>query len=318
LSAKNFLFGSEPVVQRRAGLAAALAVSFVGSVDCECGHQHTYYRAAGLRPLRQRTWVPFGDKQHAIPSADGIATLLHDETAFLRSLAIGPATTITQALSISGSDLLLRIGTTTEAERVELVATALDLSQAVGNDTSKLQAIAQALKDDPGVLNDIQEAAAKRNKVRRNQRIGKAVEHALKRLFETAGLTVTRKHIGHDFEIEDDIIDPTTNEEYGWEITNKNTTFLPEVKASTAQHYRMTPKQAETAVTTGEHFVLCVVNLPSDDDITEEHVLPGARFGPTISAQLHNLWHQFPCSRRDRLLPQSLPASVASYRSSSR
>lgn len=262
------------------------------TLTCECGQQHEYYRSGWFRPLKDRKWVPIGEKQHVQPNADVIATLLHEEPTLLRTLAQGPAATITKALNISGSDLLLRIATTTEEERVKLVATALDLSQAVGNDTAKLEAIAQALKDDPNVFGEIEAAAARRNKVRRNQAIGKTVEDALKRLLEAAGLSVTRKHIGHDFEIEHDIIDPDTNQEIAWEITNRKITFLLEVKASTAQHYRMTPKQAETAVDNADRFVLCMVNLPADQEITEEHVLNGARFVPTISEHLDNLWHQ--------------------------
>jgi hypothetical protein len=77
-----------------------------------------------------------------------------------------------RSLGISPSDLLLRISTKNEEERVQFVASALDLNEALGNDPAKLQAVVNALKDDPTVLDDIQEAVAKRSTVKRNQGIG--------------------------------------------------------------------------------------------------------------------------------------------------
>ena len=67
-----------------------------------------------------------------------------------------------EALKIGRSDLLLRSSTNSEAERIDLVASALDLSEAVGNDPAKLKALTAAIAGDPEVLNDIETASARR------------------------------------------------------------------------------------------------------------------------------------------------------------
>jgi len=173
----------------------------------------------------------------------------------------------------------------------------LDLNDALGNDTTKLRAIADALRNDPEVLGDMEKASAQRRMVRRNQDIGKKVEKQLKELLEAlgAGLKVTRRHIGHDFEIENDVIDEGTAQsaEVGLEITTKHASFLVEVKASTEDRFRMTPKQAETAVNEETRFVLCMVRIPKGSEISADDVLSGARFVPYIGNDLKGLWQDF-------------------------
>jgi hypothetical protein len=266
-------------------------------VSCDCGSTHSYYRGGWLRPLQERTWVPIGERQHDRANAENLAKLLHQESEFLRHLAQGDAAKIIQALGIGRSDLLLRVSTENEAERVELVASALNLNDALGNDTTKLRAIADALRNDPEVLNDIEKASARRRAVRRNQDIGKRVEKHLKELLGAVdtGLKVTRRHIGHDFEIENDVIDEGTTQptEVGLEITTKHASFLVEVKASTADQFRMTPKQAETAVNEETRFVLCMVQVSKGSEISADDVLLGARFVPYIGKELKGLWQHF-------------------------
>ena len=265
-----------------------------GMAACECGSNHEYYHATWLKGLKENSWVPLGDKKTDKATAETIAALLADEPGFLKQLATGPAALIMRAIGISPSDLLLRIGTKTEEERVQVVAQALDLNEALGNDPAKFQAVVDALKDDPKVLDDIQDAVKKRSTVKRNQGIGKAVEDLLQELLRDTGLTVTRKRIGHDFEIEHDVIDPDSpEEELGWEIKAPTKSFLLEVKASTEYSFRMTPKQAETAVQEGPRFVVCMVQLPSATGITPEHIRNGARFVPAIGTPLTPLWNDY-------------------------
>ena len=59
----------------------------------------------------------------------------------------------------------------------------------------------------PNVLRDHRD---RRDKIRRSQSIGAAVEQLLKRLLESHGLHVARTGIGSDFEVESDFVEGDT------------------------------------------------------------------------------------------------------------
>ena len=117
----------------------------------------------------------------------------------------------------------------------------------------------------------------------------------MKEGLEDEGFTVERTGIGSDFVIEYDLTDE--NEEMGIRLSRGDRTWLVEVKATREQRVRMTAKQAETAVTSGDGFLLCVVPVghdgtnPDKDDIRANMRFVqniGPRVGP-LCAELDSL-----------------------------
>jgi hypothetical protein len=84
--------------------------------------------------------------------------------------------------------------------------------------------------------------------------LGRAVQNAVEKTLSAIGLTVHLVDRGFDFEVSySDVGDAS----YQFEVE----TYLVEVKATTTDRVRMTPKQASTAASCADRYVLCVVDL---------------------------------------------------------
>ena len=232
-------------------------------VECECDERHQIYRAAWLTPLRRRKWVPLdpSGRRSEIASAESLAGLLEDSPETSSLLLGDRGEQLLGALGISRADLALRVVADEEGQRLSLIQSMQDLTEAAG-DVNRVRELAMEIREHPGIIETIEERKIRRQKIRRNQEIGSLVEDLLQEELEGCGLTVRRTRIGSDFEVESDFVE--NNDEMGLELSGRHGTTLIEVKSTKVDQVRMTPVQAEHACSLKEKFALCVV--PIDED----------------------------------------------------
>jgi hypothetical protein len=269
---------------------------------CTCGQSHRYFKAGWLVYLRTRKWVPIGDDKGDHANAETLVNLLAD-TDEVRTLTEGNRAKLMHALGVSVSDLLLMSVANSEEERVSLVKSLTVVFEAVGSDAERVKAIAQEIREHPGVVAKIEEEVRKRKRVERNRALGKLVEDLLRSALEAEQLTVERTGTGSDYEIENDVLEPDsqgTLVEVILQIkTSQRKSYLVEIKASTEFDFKLTPTQAETAVLESDHFVVCTVGLHTSTP-SEDEVRKGARFTFDIGTRIQPLWNAYETLRTGR------------------
>jgi len=256
--------------------------------ECECGEKHRYYPCAWLVPMWRNQWVALGDSKQAGASAESIARLFEGHEEDLRRLTGGAGRKLLESLGISLADLGLRAVAKDESTRISLIDSLSDIVSAAGHDTAKVRLVAEEIKQSPGLLNDIQEHRKRREKVQRNQGIGKKVEEAFQQAFgEGHGLAVKRFPVGADYTVEpeNDYLDDS-----GREIVLEIGRFYVEIKATTVDHVRLTDVQAGKAAEESERFVLCVVPLADPTAPIDANVIVRqARFVTDIGEKVRPL-----------------------------
>jgi len=258
--------------------------------DCECGQQHKYYRAAWLIPLNQRKWIPIGENKTSLPSAESLASLLVGKEDMVKLLREGRPAELLQVLGVSIGDFLLRFVTDDEDSRITLISSVTDIFKAAGNDTDRIRSLAEEIKNNPDIIQELEERKQKREQVKQNQAVGKLVEDLLKQALTSENLQMKRKPIGSDFEIEYDFVEG--DEEIALEVKDGSKSYLIEVKATTESNVRMSVRQVETAAKQKDHFVLCMVKLDSSAAV-EADIREGARFIFNIGSLVEPLWGAF-------------------------
>lgn len=138
------------------------------------------------------------------------------------------------------------------------------------------------------LADQIEEQRRKNRDIGRFQRIGFAVQEAVRQALAACGLNLTLVDRGFDYEItvstEDVLEDAATLFEVG--------SYFLEVKATTTGQPRLTPMQAETASAESSRYVLCVVDLRGlsdeelDGDWTAEKIEPLAKLVPDIGTRV--------------------------------
>lgn len=259
--------------------------------ECECGATHHYYRAAWLVPLWERRWVPLGDSKQSGPTAESIAQLFEKREDDLRKLTSGEGRKILEALGISMADLSLRAVAADEESRISLIASLTDIFHASNDDPDRVRLLADDLRDSPELLNVLRDHRDRREKIRRNQSIGAAVEQLLKRLLESHGLHVARTGIGSDFEVESDFVEGDT--EILFTVNGHDRSYLIEIKSARTDRARMTVTQAKTAVAERARFVLCLVKLDGASEPTAVEVEAGCRFVFDIADRVEPVWNDY-------------------------
>ena len=151
------------------------------------------------------------------------------------------------------------------------------------------------MKTDKDLPKHLAERRERRRVVHENQRLGSLVEDLVKEGLQDEGFTVERTGIGSDFVIEYDFTDE--DEEMGIQLSRGDRTWLVEVKATREQRVRMTAKQAETAITRGDGFLLCVVPVAHDGtNLEKDDVRANMRFVQNIGPRVGPL-----CAELDAL-----------------
>ena len=253
---------------------------------CQCGRSHNIYRAAWLIPIRERKWVPVGTdgKRQTTASAESLAALLRPSRALVEGLSDAHGAELLGALGISPADFALRVVADSEQKRVELIQSISDLAQAAGGDATRLREFTNEVRAHPELIEQVAKQKAERELVHRNQQIGKLVEELFEEeLRAQRGLRVERRHVGADFEVDNDYTE--NGQEIVFELEfGSNSTFI-ELKATRTEQAKMTPRQAEKACELRNRFALCVVAV-GNAELTRETVRQGSRFVFGIGDQL--------------------------------
>ena len=273
--------------------------------SCEGDISHEHHMAAWLVPVRNNLWIHNDkDTQRFNPNAQSLANLLRDNGWELNSLDENPdAVKLLEAIGVPPSDLKLEFIAEDKEKRdgVINIATTLydvnpnDLSQvnelvqhASDGNLSQINAVAQDLKEDEDLYEDLEKRRKRRDIVHKNQRLGKQVEELVEENLIRAGFKVKVTGIGSDFQILPDWED--TEDITTLEITNSNDqSWLIEVKSTRYQSVHMSSKQAETAAKAKEKFLLCVVPL-EQEEVTPEIVRQNMRFIQNIGSSVTPLW----------------------------
>lgn len=260
------------------------------STDCDCGDKHQYYPASWLVPVSKNSWVPQGKDIRDRPTAESLAKLLRG-SGWTPDLLAEEALELLRAIRVTSLDLTRYFTVSDDKSRLALDDTITKIITSTDgnlNHLNHLREFAEDMKTDEHLPEYISERREHRRVVAENRRLGGLVEDLVRKGLEEEGFTVRETGIGSDFEIEYDVIEG--EEEIGIELSRSDKTWLVEVKATREQSARMTAKQAETAVTEGNRFLLCVVpvgrvgkNLEKDD------VLAKMRFVENIGPRLEPL-----------------------------
>lgn len=258
--------------------------------ECECDQIHRYYRAGWLIPLRIRKWIPTGKGKSDYPSAESLSALLEDSGDVSELFGEKASALLIKALGISVADLIFRTVTSDEGDRVVLSQYAAEMFKATGKNKGRIKSLTEEISAHPEILDQIEERKRIRERVYTNQRVGGIVETLLAQALRESKILVERTGVGSDFTLEAEP-DPDAHDTR-LELNKSGISFLLEVKATTGFEARLTPKQAETAVKNVEHFIVCMVKLPSSD-VSEDDVIRGARFVFNIGTQLQPLWDEY-------------------------
>ncbi len=237
-------------------------------VDCECGKFHKYWKAGWVIPLKKNKWVYLDRNRSDVISVDSLAKLLKDESEVVNLLSDGQGPAFLGELGVSAGDFLMRVVTSDEQSRVTLSKSFIQIVQATGGDIQQVTDLALEIAAHPDTIRELQERAATRRKVKRNQDVGKAVEEAIEAALGTGrGLKVRRAPVGSDYSVEpeNDFLDDA-GQEVLLEVSAPHVKFLIEVKATVGDFVRMTETQGKKAKAMPERYALCVVALSEQED----------------------------------------------------
>jgi hypothetical protein len=235
--------------------------------------------ALWLADLRFRAWVPVpGEDDKPIKMRADVTTLAHLlEPSWLEN---NPAAIrlLTDWFGFDELELQLLGLAPDPDKRRELRSGIAKLVETGGADPAFYASLAD----------QIEEQRRKERNIGRFQRIGFAVQEAVKQALEDRGLSLTLVDRGFDYEVtvgtEDVLEDAATSFEVG--------PYLLEVKATTTGQPRLTPTQAETASAQSSRFVLCVVDLRNlsdeelDGDWSAQKIEPLAKLVPDIGVHV--------------------------------
>ena len=237
-------------------------------VDCECGNSHKYWRAGWVIPLKKNKWVYLDKNRSDLISVDSLARLLKDESEVVNLLSEGQGPAFLAELGVNAGDFLMRAVTSDEQSQVTLSKSFVQIVQAAGGNIQQVTDLAREIAAHPDTIRELQERAATRRKVKKNQDVGKAVEKAFEMALGTGlGITVKRDPVGSDYSVEPehDFLNES-GQEVLLEVSTPHMKFLIEVKSTIGSSVLMTERQGKKAKAFPEGYALCVVALSGQDD----------------------------------------------------
>ena len=251
-------------------------------VACECGKSHKCWKAGWVIPLKKNKWVYVEKNRSDTISVDSLARLLKDESDIVNLLSEDQGPAFLAELGVSAGDFLMRVVTSDEQSRVTLSKSFIQIVQATGGDIQQVTDLALEIAAHPETIRELQNRAATRRMVKRNQKVGKAVEEAIEAALATGrGLTVKREPVGSDYAVKPETVEPESDylDESGREILLKVDEFLIEVKATVGDMIRMTETQGKKSKSMPDRYALCVVALSThEDEINATTVRAKAKF----------------------------------------
>ena len=259
--------------------------------DCECEERHHYFPAKWIEPLVDRPWVPLGSRSVPV-TAQSLANLIRDSDWDRNLIREDPLVTkLLRAMRVGTRDLTMELLIHGDEEaREKLDATLTDILVSTDGDLKPVQDFVTDLKDDPKLLEHLEERRERIRVVKENQELGNRVEELVRESIESEGFTVKRTGKGSDFEIRRD----TDDDVMTLEVSRNEQSWLVEVKATRNLNVRMSRVQISEAVDKGNHFLLCVVPVEKEGSLLEiDDVRYEMRFvqniGPRLEAFSDNL-----------------------------
>lgn len=235
------------------------------ALSCGCGKTHQVLPCAWLRDLKNQSWVPIQRGQHQAPTAENLAKMVTDDLLSKWTQDL-PAISLLNAFGVGVSEIL-RARMMDPRQRISVDRLAARIY--VQNEATR-ELLSKVLEDP-----DAQEMARKhflqQAVVARNQELGRIIEKLVALALKDAGLSVERKPVGSDYEVENDVVEGGLQQGL---IAGK---YLLEVKGTTSGDVRMTLVQGDRAVNLPPGYagyVLCVCKVPSgelSDSVVEEH-----------------------------------------------
>ena len=256
----------------------------IHSAQCACGAEHRYYPATWLEPVRESTWVRMSNDARDYAREQSLANLLRGSGWEPASVNENPAGgKLLEAIGISRLNLAREFAAVDDDSRAALDDAFTDMLETAGHNIGHLvhaRQFIQDLKGDHGLPDVLTERRERRRQIEDNQRLGSQVETLVKQSLEHEGFTVLRTGVGADFSIE-------YNDVTGLTLAKAGKTWLVEVKATRENNVRMSSKQATTAASEGNRFLLCVVPVEGEvADLDLETVRAAMRFVGNIGPRV--------------------------------
>ena len=259
----------------------------VASARCDNGKDHRFYPAEWLAPLRDRKWVFAGTKKYDGPTVGSLAQLFKESPVLLARLNDARVSELFRAIGVSPPEIMLRSLGASDADRMSLIRSISDISIAVGNDPTRVQELARALKDDPEAIDMIAERRLGRERIAQNQTLGEMVEQVFAQVLGE-NMKVVRTGPGHDYML----LDAGQVDGGIVEIKESCQSVFVEIKATTGTSVRMSQLQGTEAVKNSDRYVLCVVPIDTFE-FSAEAFKQRARFVFSISRLLQPAWTSY-------------------------
>lgn len=235
--------------------------------------------ALWLADVRLRPWIPIVGEEGrrvVVPDHHALRPMLRPEWHAQNESAIQLLTTF---FGFGALDLRLAGVASDEHLRAQISDELARVVSLFGGDVARYGSLAAQLE------------AAEQSRRRRERfmNLGHAVQAAVETTLLGLGLTVKLIDCGFDFEVSDGPL------EEGSQIL-KVGPVLVEVKATTTDKARMTPKQASTAAARPDNYVLCVVDLRGlpderlDEPWTTPDILRLSRITNNVGVHVQSTW----------------------------
>src|SRR5205823_5346538 len=128
---------------------------------------------------------------------------LKDDNEVVNLLSEEQGPSFLAELGVSAGDFLMRVATPDEQSRVSLSKSFIQIVRATGGNIQQVTDLALEIAAHPDTIKELQERAATRRKVKKNQDVGKAVEEAIEAALGTGlGLKIRRAPVGSDYSVE--------------------------------------------------------------------------------------------------------------------
>ena len=262
--------------------------------SCTCNANHNYYQGDWLLTVTENNWVPLGNDRHATATAQSLGRLFRDGGVL--SIPNNAAVDrLLQAIGVSRLDLMRESMAENAQARASVDNKLMAILTAAGNSPERLDAVPKfltQLSEDKAVPDYLADRIKQTQKVHRNQQFGNLVECLVKENLEIEGYVVEKTRVGADLMVKmpvDESEALSEDDATELKISKDDESWLIEVKATRTSAARMTPSQAREAVRQGDHFLLCVVPVASEDEPDLRDVKDNMRFVGDIGERVSEL-----------------------------
>ncbi len=272
---------------------------------CTCDAKHNHYQSQWLPTVVENSWVPLGNDRYTTATAQSLGRLFRDSGTL--SIPDNAAVdTLLQAIGVSRLDLVRESMSVDAQARVSVDNKLMAILNAAENKLDRLDVVPKFLTQlgkDEAVTDYLADRIKQTQRVHRNQQFGNLVECLVKENLENEGYLVEKTRVGADLVIKlaaDATEDLSEDDAAELKISKDDESWRVEVKATRTDDARMTPSQARNAVKQGDHFLLCVVPVDSEDEPDLDDVKANMRFVGDVGERVSELCDQLAKFEQER------------------